>query len=1389
MGVEIKIREILVRAMLLALPLILPGYVSADMNVGKVTATPTNSGIWISAAYDGDTDNDNTLKIYWKVSGTPYWPDEAQYMLSHASSPYIQKITGLANGTRYDVRVEFIDTVVTGQKAVMFRNVIPSRQIHNSDNATFDSNKWQSVGGWGIPGGKYGLFSCETCHQRGTPNIKRVKDVLLASNGDFFPGGAVNFQGLTEFGDDSDNHMTSSRICETCHSRTEYHRYDTDGRPVKTHYNNTDCVQQCHLHSDGFSHGGGVAASGQCIECHGHDEGYQYSQGLYSLGKGSFKSHSTHTENDADDLKGPNIGCDGCHDTNNFPYFKSGVDADGDGRYSLAETDVCNGCHSEGGSYKGVSDAVVGAKANWKTGIYEADGKTLMSGKERWCATCHDESPSSINGVNAPNVVGDEDEAYNYGTGWGFYKTGHGLPSALTYPASGGVTAGAGLSCANCHDFSVAHVDGNARTFDCIDGCNQTEYRSGYRLKLVNGQEPMQIPLTGTGNSSGQFRLCYSCHESGRFTDSGNMNTNFKTDGVNRHEYHLNFAYQLRYPADYNFSSIANSRISCVTCHNVHGSTRLAMVNDGKLTGREPGLEIWYRNDAITAWNANSPNPPVPQSLPLSASTGTLVKYGSSSNLCAHCHGNNNVAGETRAPYQNVGLPPTLEWTGETGYVADGVNPDSGSGPAGFTFRVKYSDANNEPPSAIEVWIDTDDSGTYEAGEKYAMTEADPADTNYLDGKIYTKTLSLSRAGDNTFNYRFYASNSRTASGAPTSDKTVTVVNNAPTLIWTGEPYYVTDGVNPDTGGNGSAFEFRVNYTDLDNDAPSSIQVWVDINDNGIYEENEKFALTGVDGGDTTYSDGKLYAKTLNLQYAGDGQLKYRFYASDGTDQATGNPASDGIVTVNSSSNTPPVIEWAQAVCLTEGVRPGAGARGAGFEFRVKYSDADNQCPASISVTVNGGTYALTDNDGGSCLTGRTYYKTVSIADTGNINYSFAASDGLDTATGQPTGNYVVSVIDTDFKVRPAGGSGWYSTITDAIAASTNPSTIVVYPNNDFNQAAYSGNIVLQNKDNRTLKSVCGPDLTVINGSTAISAQDSANIVVDGFSITGGTSYGVYINRTDGTVFRIRNSKVFSNSYGIYINDSSLVPVEIDNTEIYANTTRGMHLVNANCKASITNSAIHSHNVSGTGAAINMANGNEVVISKSVLRDNVTTGSGGAIYINTGSLTITNSVIAGNQAGLNGGAICTNSGPAVSIVNSTVTGNTANLGGVFYICAAGSTTIRNSIFWNNTAAGGNGANIYKACGTGNIGSISYSDISTASPAVYNASFTDGGGIISPAQDPLFVNPAADNYRLRSGSPCSDAIPQAYYNGPADDIEGISRPQSTGFDIGAYENAP
>lgn len=161
------------------------------------------------------------------------------------------------------------------------RNRTPSdadwnQAIKTHSSVSLGSSKWSAQGGWGVAGGKYGEFVCTTCHTaHSTANIYVIKETITAPNSptDSFPGSTVDFRtksgtaGVTlgTMGDDTAGHATSTRVCEVCHSQTNYHKYNQATDPG--HNNATDCTS-CHTHKIAF--GGG----GACNSCHGAPPGY-----------------------------------------------------------------------------------------------------------------------------------------------------------------------------------------------------------------------------------------------------------------------------------------------------------------------------------------------------------------------------------------------------------------------------------------------------------------------------------------------------------------------------------------------------------------------------------------------------------------------------------------------------------------------------------------------------------------------------------------------------------------------------------------------------------------------------------------------------------------------------------------------------------------------------------------------------------------------------------------------------------------------------------------------------------------------------------------------------------------------------------------------------------
>jgi len=408
-----------------------------------------------------------------------------------------------------------------------------------------------------VLGTKYGNWTmgnkgCVTCHN---PHAQEQDNVFGTEYGMFIKeficynnnatGGSV--QDFLEFTSDigrgsfADGAPHSENICEVCHTRTNHHQRDGSAPGGQSHYDSTKCTD-CHTHVSGFKPG----AAGQ--------------------------SHFTHLSGE----KGPELTCEnGCHGAYSPPLFA-------DGR-NLADTVVCNNCHSPAGSFDGVNDPDTGAKANWSDGVY--NNRALKTGKEFWCAGCHDESPGNSRidgtGVSARNVIGND-------TTYGFYVTGHGSDPRM--------------DCVHCHDASQKHIDHISTPL--VDVVKLYPNPTNYRF--YNGKG-MDLPHTISPRATeSDFQLCFSCHDKTWYTNKDSMETNFRLDDItvpdlpswilngNLHWYHL-FSIGSGFGA-----------ANCVLCHDPHGTDRPTMTapaGNGKFSYLRNSSGVYFSLDNPEQWD------------------------------------------------------------------------------------------------------------------------------------------------------------------------------------------------------------------------------------------------------------------------------------------------------------------------------------------------------------------------------------------------------------------------------------------------------------------------------------------------------------------------------------------------------------------------------------------------------------------------------------------------------------------------------------------------------------------------------------------------------------------------------------------------------------------
>ena len=266
------------------------------------------------------------------------------------------------------------------------------------------------------------------------------------------------------------------------------------------------------------------------------------------------------------------------------------------------------------------------------------------------------------------------------------------------------------------------------------------------------------------------------------------------------------------------------------------------------------------------------------------------------------------------------------------------------------------------------------------------------------------------------------------------------------------------------------------------------------------------------------------------------------------------------------------------------------------------------------------------------------------------------------------------------------------------------------------------------------------------SGSIRIFMVSNTAAAVSGFTIKGGATPasagvggGLYLFA--GTV---SNCIVTGNSIGSY------------------NKAGGVYMGSAN--ALLVNSTVQSNTVGHdcSGAGVYMDGG---VALNCVIRYNTgSTGNSQGAGVNAAGGTVRNCLIYSNvttaASYAYGGGVCNG-----TVENCTIYGNKANDGGGTY-----NASVKNSIVYGNVA-------LIAATPNYSGGSFSFS---CTTPSV--------AGTGNTAADPLLLDPAALNFRLRPASPCINSGTNLAWMAGAKDLDGNARilPGGGTNDMGVYE---
>jgi hypothetical protein len=322
-----------------------------------------------------------------------------------------------------------------------------------------------------------------------------------------------------------------------------------------------------------------------------------------------------------------------------------------------------------------------------------------------------------------------------------------------------------------------------------------------------------------------------------------------------------------------------------------------------------------------------------------------------------------------------------------------------------------------------------------------------------------------------------------------------------------------------------------------------------------------------------------------------------------------------------------------------------------------------------------------------------------------------------------------------------------------------------------------------------------GATLNGQGAGTVLVVERGATVGLNDLTITGG-----HTDITTTFAGGIQNGGTLTLTNTLVEGNSASVPHFRNGAGGIGNQGGSVTLVNSTVRGNIA-TATEAFDTT-VGGIVNFCCGSSITLSNSTVSGNSASSPsdafGGILNSAPGSIvTSTNSTISGNSASAPGGPSAfsaavggiSNSGGTTSLTNTTIASNTVDepnggftppVGGVSNFFG-GTLTITNSLIAKQTG----GPNCF---GPNNDGGYNLDDGTTCAFSAANHSLSS----VDPLLDPAGL---ADNggptqtIALLSGSPAIDVIPPAT-NGCgtsiAADQRGVSRPQGSGCDTGAFE---
>ena len=316
-----------------------------------------------------------------------------------------------------------------------------------------------------------------------------------------------------------------------------------------------------------------------------------------------------------------------------------------------------------------------------------------------------------------------------------------------------------------------------------------------------------------------------------------------------------------------------------------------------------------------------------------------------------------------------------------------------------------------------------------------------------------------------------------------------------------------------------------------------------------------------------------------------------------------------------------------------------------------------------------------------------------------------------------------------------------------------------------------------------------------VDGISA-TATISNNQVLSNTARHGG---GLYLNSSDATLSNntISNNTAAGSGGGLWLSSS---PATISGNTISGNTGSywggGLYLRKSD--AILSSNVIYSNTITvNYGGGVGLDNSN-ATLSGNHIYGNTAVERGGGVFLSESNATLNGNIVTGNSTALWGGGLYLSPVSNAMMTNNVIVNNRANLAGSgLYIWGSSSHLLHTTIAHNS---GGYGSGVYITDYGSNYSTVAMTNTilvshtvgiavaegntATLNATLWYANDTDYSSNVIHANDhsgdPAF---APDGYHLTLSSAAIDAGVDA---GVTTDIDGDTRPQGSGPDLGADE---